>query len=208
MRIRGNEHIVLGATLLLLSLGLSGQQEYTIKAGRKNFWPPEKIWPRHFADFHFKAAFDSTCYFSHSDWQYDGDWHDWNKLFGRTAFFTANNKNSNIIAFRPSDEDQVMEVGPYTNGAEGSFEFEDRSNVFRVHTGEWFENHCSVVGDSAFYTIWTATDTLSWTHTYQKSRWPFFRDTGTWMGGRNNDKKGLPFGGEASQPMRLWIKAN
>lgn len=180
-------------------------KQYTILPGRQNFAPAEPVWPRLGPGFRFRAVFHHSCYWSWADWGYDRDWYDWNKLAGLTWFFTPNNHTSALVAWRPGNVKGKIQVAPYVNYPGAAWTVGD---TLTVDTGA-DENAPELLGNvyvgrrGIIYRLWYGDESLKQEIPFKRP-WPWIsRQVGTWIGG-GNDKEG-PYGGEATQEMKLWL---
>ena len=174
-------------------------RQYNVKKGNHNFTPNESLWPVYRPKgFKVTAVLDESCYYSKEDWtlDYDRDWHDWNKLKGITNFFTANNHTSALIAWRPDEKENHFQVAAYTNYPKSKWIVGD---PVIVEAGQSFSATVELSRRKVKYTI----EGQVTEHSFVRRIW-MGRRTGTWMGGANNAEG--PFGGVASQDMKMWIK--
>lgn len=181
---------------------------YTIKAGKQNFKPREPIFPRCAKGFEIKALLDESCWWSSEDWQGDRDRQDWNKLAGITSAFSANNKRSAMIAWRPADAPNTFLLTAYTNDKKGGWQHGRTGlEAITVHAGETFKAEVFINEEllryEADYRIITARGEFWCNHKFDKPLFNFYRRIGTWIGGANNSPG--DFGGEASQDMSLEL---
>lgn len=181
---------------------------YTIKAGKQNFKPREPIFPRCAKGFEIKALLDKSCWWSSEDWQGDRDRQDWNKLAGITSAFSANNKRSAMIAWRPADVENTFLLTAYTNDRAGGFEAGmSGMSAIAVKAGERFRAQCYIAEElfrhEAEYKIFTTSGELWCNHRFDAPWLPLYRQVGTWMGGADNSPG--PFGGAASKDMSIQI---
>lgn len=179
------------------SVSLPEMQEYVLTAGRQNFRPNESIRPRFDADTMIVVArFDPSAWWSLEEWDGDRDWYDWNKLKGLTAFWSANNKQTAMFAWRPGPTPDTWQIVAYTNDEAG---------------GRKVGRPITVGKDDLFvgYIYWSEQEV---TYRYGDQvvshlleRPGMLRETGTWLGGADNDPQGLPYGGAAHREMRLYV---
>lgn len=105
-------------------------KQYWVEEGKQDFQPSEIpcIIPlRLLKDITWNFSFSANCWYN---WLPDKDHYDWNKLFGVTDFFTANNRSSVMEVFRPFAESEgFMELAMYTNDSRANFK---QSNVLLV----------------------------------------------------------------------------
>ena len=176
-------------------------KQYDIKEGQQNFSPKESFWPIYRPKgFRLTAILDESCWYSKEDWtlDYDKDWHDYNKLKGVTNYFTLNNHTSALIAWRPNKEPYHFDIAAYTNFPKTNWII---GEPVIVEAGQEFSAEGLLSRRKVSYTIQGEKTE----HSFAKRLW-FGRETGTWIGGANNSEG--PFGGEASQDMKMWIQFN
>lgn len=120
--------LVIPALLLLLARPVlnSGQglKEYVVKESRHDFKPNKIPLPIiGIRAYEVVLKFDSTCWWGIEDVDYDHgvDIRDWNKISGATNFFSASNKQSALLGWRPSKVYNKIEVTAYTNARDGTF---------------------------------------------------------------------------------------
>lgn len=182
--------------------------KYTIKAGRQNFKPREPLLPRCANGFSIKAILEPSCWWSKEDWGNDADRNDWNKLAGITSAFSANNKRSAMIAWRPADEEGVFLLTAYTNDKAGGFQAGmSGMRAIAVEAGKEFSAHCYIIEElfrhEAQYKIVTDAGEFWCNHKFDNPWLPVYRRVGTWIGGADNSPG--PFGGAASKEMSLKL---
>lgn len=177
---------------------LSYLRQYNVKKGKQNFSPNESLWPVYRPKgFQLTAVLDSSCWYSQEDWttDLDRDWYDWNKLKGVTNYFTANNHTSALIAWRPDEKENHFQIAAYTNFPKTNWIV---GEPVIVKAGQEFSAEGMISRRKVNYTI----QDQKTEHPFARRIW-FGRETGTWIGGANNSEG--PFGGEASQDMKMWI---
>jgi len=172
--------------------------KYTIKKGKQNFKPLDNFLPK-FGKKRFEVTFvfDESCYYSLNDWGGDNDFYDLNKLKGVTNFFSANNKQSVMLAWRPvKDALNTFDIFAYVNQKNGDFSY------------SWL-GHVMAGIEETFWLEWEKSKAIfGWkneTYWEEEIKRPcVMRGIGTWIGGENNSKG--EFGGVASQDMSLIAK--
>ena len=173
-------------------------KRYEIKKGQQNFSPKESWNPIYRPKgFRLTAVLDESCYYSNEDWtlNFDRDWNDWNKLKGVTNYFTLNNHTSALIAWRPDEKKNHFQFVAYTNFPKTNWIV---GEPVIVEAGQEFSAEGILSRRRVNYTI----QGQKTEHPFARRLW-FGRETGTWIGGANNSEG--PFGGEASQDMKMWI---
>ena len=174
--------------------------EYTIAPGQSNFRPLENPAPI-FMPSGFRVAFkfDPSCWYSLEDWEGDIDWYDINKLKGLTYFFSANNRCSALIGWRPAKAENTFEVMPYTNDRKGRFQF---SPGILVYAGEMVYAESYIGPNHVEYRLKYYGVETSYKHDFNRPWLRVFREVGTSIGGANNSPG--KYGGYATQDMKLW----
>ena len=175
--------------------------KYTIYPGNKNFDPSEPIWPFRASGFSIACRLTESCWWSPEDWEGDRDRADWNKLKGITYAFSANNKCSAMIAWRPGKLENVFEITAYTNDRHGGWTV--TGTPVEVYAGEVFYCSARVYDDAVRYEISYYGNINEYTHPFRRPWLKLYRETGTWIGGENNEPG--PYGGRATQNMVMWI---
>jgi hypothetical protein len=91
----------------------------TIRPGSHDFRPNAFPWPiTGDFDLVLKIDFHENCWFPPDSTPCGRSW---NKAGGLTQFFSLNNHNSLLLAWRPADEAALLEVCMYVNDAEGGW---------------------------------------------------------------------------------------
>ena len=101
-----------------------GEKMYSVEIDKHDFLPNALPWPYFGArEYEFSIRFDSSAWWSieDQDYHYGNDIYDWNKIGGLTNYFTANNKQSVLVGWRPSPDWMVMELAAYVNDKYGGF---------------------------------------------------------------------------------------
>ena len=174
---------------------------YTILPGQSNFRPLENPKPRRCSGFEVAFRFAPSCWWSVEDWEGDKDREDWNKLKGLTYFFSANNRCSAMIAWRPADDMNVFEVTAYTNDKKGGWEV--TGQPVRIYAGEVCYARCYLGPRWIEYEVEYFGVKTRYAHAWNRPWLKLFREIGTSIGGANNAEG--PYGGEATQPMEMEI---
>lgn len=181
---------------------LNAVTRYTVKPGKKNFRPIENPLPVFGAKgFEVYATFDRGGWCSIEDWNGDLDWYDWQKLKGLTRFFSPNNKQSAMFAFRFDKEPEHYQVAAYTNDEDGRFVASNYVTIEAQHDS--IAAKC--VFDSEGYAHYTAS-TQGGEYINAKHRLKPFklsRRIGTYAGGYDNAPG--EFGGRAVKEMSIDI---
>lgn len=176
--------------------------EYTIQPGQSNFRPVENPMPRWANGFKIEARLDESCWWSEEDWQYDKDRQDWNKLKGLTWYFSSNKRCSAMIVWRPGKLENVFEITAYTNDKRGNFTV--TGNPVEVYAGENFQASAEFGRRAIQYNISSFGRTSIYTHAWRRPWLRIYREVGTYVGGANNSPG--QYGGQATQPMKMWAK--
>lgn len=189
------------------------RQTYHIKEGKTDFRPREPFWPHWAVGFEFEAVFHPSCWFSSEDVGGDDDRDDWLKLTGMTAFFSWNDHNAGMFAFRPTDAEGVMAVTGYTNDRKGNRTVGRKSILFKeVEVGQRFYGKgmlnatWPIAADSIDYFLDTPAGTWSASHRFDMPFLPLYRQIGTYWGGFNNSPG--PYGGAAPWDASLELAFN
>lgn len=194
-----------GMTLFSGSVFTGELVHYSVKEGKQNYKPKERITPVFGSDgFVLTGYIDSSSYYSQKDWaidsvEYDRDWHDLNKTKGLTRYITANNNTSVMIAWRPDTLPYHFQVAAYTNYPKSKWQL---GEPVTIQAGEIFIARCEIVDDKANYLIAGDGDQVVTSHDFRK-RIGMAREIGTWVGGANNEYG--PYGGSASQDMDMHL---
>lgn len=167
---------------------------YTIRPGQWNFNPLESWFPRRARGFMGSVIFDSSAWWSIDDWQGDRDIFDANKLKGLTCYFSANNYNSAMIAWRPGSKDNVFEVFAYTNYPGSEWK---TGPIVKVEAGQKLHFQARIDRKQVAYNI----EEKKITHPFRRC-W-FYREVGTSIGGADNSPG--PYGGKATQEMKIYV---
>lgn len=185
---------------------------YTIKTGQSNFrpidWPGLICRPK---GFEFTVNFDESCWYSEEELEGDQDYHDQNKLIGLTGFFSANNRNSCMVSWKPAREKNKMELRLYINDKSGNFEYTD---PIIIKCGETYTGYVQRFSLSKVYTptsnLWhllvTQGDSMMGEQTIVFEFKKYNRWVGTSFGGANNSPG--PYGGKAHKPMSFELQFN
>lgn len=195
--------IIAFAVLLSVNCFAQNLKTYEIQPCQQNFNPLESPLPKFGTRFDITAILDSTCFYSYSDWKFDRDWFDWNKLKGVTAAFSANNRNTVMVGWRPSNIDNFMVLTPYINTRKGKAKFEDRSSGFVVECNKPFTVDIRIYSRQTQFTFKQGDIERKYTYRFKRPFPTIWREVGTWIGGENNDPYGQPFGGAATQYMKI-----
>lgn len=176
-------------------------QQYTIKKGQKNFRPyelPYPYWKPSGFEVQFKFHPGGWC--SLADWDFDRDWYDWQKLAGLTRFFSANNKQSAMYAFRFGEEEETYELAAYLNDSAGQ---RIVSNPIVIRTGVYAQGFCSFENENhvRFWARQEDESYLNFQHGFRRPK--LMRRVGTYPGGRNNSEG--PHGGRAVKAMQIEL---
>lgn len=167
---------------------------YKIEPGEQNFTPNENPMPRSGNKWTVALEFNPNCYWPIDDWEGDLDYLDWNKGKGVTGYFSANNNNTAMIAWRPAkDSPGFIEIAAYTNDRSGGLEVTPLGKIFH--------------GVNASVDIYTYSRSVHYVYMGKEVRHDFdgawlYRETGTWIGGANNSPG--KYGGEATQTMGMY----
>lgn len=174
---------------------------YTIHPGSKNFAPKESFWPFRASGFRLACRLEPSCWWSAEDWEGDRDRADWNKLKGITWAFSANNKCSAMTAWRPGKLENVFEITAYTNDRRGGWTI--TGDPVEVYAGEVFYCDVTIFDDAVRYEVSYFGNVTEYVHPWHRPWLPYYRETGTWIGGEDNSPG--PYGGKATQYMEMEI---
>lgn len=170
---------------------------YWIEPGKKDFKPfeiPCHCPTRLIKRVDYKFYFEENCWY---DWQGDQDIFDMNKLGGVTDAFSANNRTSVMLTFRPSSIQGNTDVFLYFNKKDGSFSISPK--LFTLEPKQLVSG--SLIRNGRKWTF--VSGDVEYSFTWDKS--PFITRVITpYFGGENNADG--PFGGVASQRMDLYLK--
>ena len=175
---------------------------YEIRAGQQNFQPKESIWPQFSVDgFQLAVRFPAESWVGLGEWEDDGDWYDWNKLKGVTDYFSPNNRNSALIAWRWGVAPNTFQLTAYTNQKDGSWTITGKPVT--IYAGE--VAYCQAITNrkNVYYEIEYFGNTTEYNHKWKRPWLWVAREVGTWIGGENNSPG--PYGGEAAKDMSIDI---
>ncbi len=174
----------------------ANMKDYVVEAGRQNFRPNESILPRIAAKgMEVYAVFDSSSWWSIDDWNGDRDYYDWNKLKGLTAYWSTNNRQTAMFAWRPDSTAYTIQVTAYTNDKKGGW---TAGPPVRVRCGDLFTGIINWTSRKASYQYGEES-------VIHDLRRPYVtRETGTWIGGGNNSEG--PYGGQAHKEMKVSVE--
>lgn len=188
-----------------INLNKPDWKKYRVKKGKSNFWPLEPWWlifnPK---GFDFAVFFNEEAYQSIEEWTDEGvldkDREDWNKLLGLTQFYTFNNYNAAMIAFKWGNEPNTFKIAGYTNHPSSQFQWSEDLEF----TGDLMAHgSCVFVGNEAHYTLQCQDKVITWNTPFKRSsRW-LMRRVGTSMGGANNSPG--KYGGKSLKSFYLHL---
>lgn len=159
---------------------------YCVKLGNHDFKPNDFPLPlAGINNYSAYVSFDSTCWWSieDEDYPHGTDIFDWNKIGGFTNYFSANNRQSVLYAWRPDKTYNRIQVTPYVNDKKGGFIAGDPMSV-PVDSVVWLFAHWE--GNLVTYEYGGGI----WEHNIRKP-W-MLRKVGPWFGGNqaaHNDMK-------------------
>lgn len=178
---------------------------YWIEPGQQDFQPFEIpcIVPvrgfRTLKDITWNFQFNKNCWYN---WLPDKDQHDWNKLVGLTDFFTANNKTSIMVVFRPFVEKEgFMELTLYANDSSGKFEYIKTMMVVPVETP--IKAVLTPLPDRMWELSIECEGKIKKGRLKLDKAPSLMRGIKLWMGGDNNSEG--QYGGKSSQRMDILL---
>jgi hypothetical protein len=127
-----------------------------------------------------------------------------NKLKGFTHYFSLNNKNSVIIAFRPSLTPGYMSLSPYINDKHGNAIYEFSDNTFEVQCKSRTKIEVNIFKRHVDFEFKNETNVKKYKYSFKRPRVPIWREVGTSIGGEDNSSG--DYGGRATQRMTLHAK--
>ncbi len=167
---------------------------YSVHTGQTNFRPLENPLPRFNAKgFELEFLFHKGGWCSREEWGGDQDYYDWQKLKGLTGFFSLNNRNSAMFAFRYGEQEESYQIAPYTN-------FKGRWKVSQeiiILAGQPVTVQAVFGKDKVTYYY----GPLRVEHDFKRRL--VMREIGTYAGGANNAPG--PHGGQAFKDMKIDI---
>lgn len=174
---------------------------HTVTVGRSLFRPRPSCRPFRARYVALQLVLDTSAWWSLEEWEYDRDYHDWNKGPGLTAAFSRNNVNAVFIAWRP------------LKGRKGFFEI---CSYVNDDQGKWITSKPIVIG-AREVAVMNVSLSRNYIHTDLKAAGQRVRSGGTWrrpwynryrwsglsIGGKDN-ADGPWYGGRAHRSMRIY----
>lgn len=174
--------------------------EYNIAPGQWNFRPMGPWCPRLLRKMEYEFMFDPSAYYSLDDWKGDMDFYDINKLVGLTAMFSANNKQSALLGWRPSEVKLYIELFAYTNDKSGSWR---ATSLMRVPVNQKVWASINWENDQVTYQVKFEDARETVTHPLPLPTLNLVRPVTLSFGGANNSEG--PYGGAAPKHIKIYL---